>query len=189
VSYHWPQPEAGTRPLPGSSTTSKTATVRALRLRLLQLLALYAPGAMTTRVWLHRLRGVSIGRGVFIGFDAVIETSRPHLVRIGDRVAISVRSTIIAHFRGQTPAERGERGEPFSVKIEDDAFIGPGAIVLPGVTVGRGAVVAAGSVVTTTVAPMMLVQGNPARPVARCGVPLSTHTLASEFYSKLRPIR
>lgn len=163
--------------------------MRVLRVRLLQLLALYAPGAMTTRVWLHRLRGVSIGRGVFIGFDAIIETSRPHLVRIGDRVAISVRSTIIAHFRGQTPAERGERGEPFSVKIEDDAFIGPGAIVLPGVTVGRGAVVAAGSVVTTTVAPMTLVQGNPARPVARCGVPLSTHTLASEFYSKLRPIR
>jgi acetyltransferase-like isoleucine patch superfamily enzyme len=163
--------------------------MRTLRIRLLQILAMYVPGARTLRVRLHRLRGVRIGRDVFISFDAIIETSRPELVYIGDRVAIGIRSTIIAHFRGATPAERGENGEKFSVKIEDDAFIGPGAIVLPGVTIGRGAVVAAGSVVTTTVAPMTVVQGNPAQPVARCGVPLGSRTSAEEFYRNLRPIR
>ena len=36
-----------------------------LKNRLLQFLALYAPGAASTRVWLHRMRGVSIGRTKF----------------------------------------------------------------------------------------------------------------------------
>jgi acetyltransferase-like isoleucine patch superfamily enzyme len=39
-------------------------------------------------------------------------------------------------------------------------------MILPGVTVGRGAVVAAGSIVTKDVAPMTVVAGVPAKPVA-----------------------
>ena len=163
--------------------------MRALKIRLLQILALYAPGAMTLRVWLHRHRGVDIGDEVFIGTDAIIETSRPELVSVGDRVTIGIRSTIIAHFRGTTAAERNEGDERFSVKIEDDAFIGPGAIILPGVTVGSGAVVAAGSVVTGSVRPLTFVQGNPARVVAHCGVPLSSRASVRDFYRKLKPVR
>ena len=41
--------------------------------------------------------------------------------------------------------------------------------MLPNVVIGRGSVVAAGSVVTTSVPPMTLVQGNPAKPVAQVG--------------------
>ncbi|MGF1465837.1 MAG: acyltransferase [Sandaracinaceae bacterium] len=51
------------------------------------------------------------------------------------------------------------------VRIEDDADLGTGAIVLPGVTVGRGAIVGAGAVVTKDVAPYAVVAGNPARPL------------------------
>ena len=47
--------------------------------------------------------------------------------------------------------------------VGDDAWIGAGAAVLRGVTLGEGAVVAAGSVVTSDVAPMTIVAGNPAR--------------------------
>ena len=43
--------------------------------RLLQMVARSVPGATTLRVRLHRWRGVKIGRGVWIGYDAVIETS------------------------------------------------------------------------------------------------------------------
>jgi acetyltransferase-like isoleucine patch superfamily enzyme len=160
-----------------------------LRIRLLQLLALYAPGAQSLRVWLHRARGVRIGRNVFIGTDAILETDRPELISIGDDVTISIRTTIIAHFRGKTAAERGEPGAKYSVEIHDDVFIGPGVIVLEGVTIGRGAVVAAGSVVSSSVAPMTMVQGNPARPVAKVGVPLLDRTSWSEFFRNVMPLR
>lgn len=51
------------------------------------------------------------------------------------------------------------------VRIEDDVWIGAGAIVLPGVTVGAGAVIGAGAVVTEDVAPMTVVAGVPARAI------------------------
>ncbi|GGC11224.1 hypothetical protein GCM10011494_32460 [Novosphingobium endophyticum] len=47
--------------------------------------------------------------------------------------------------------------------VEDHAWIGSGAIILPGVTIGRGAVVAAGAVVHRDVAPLTVVGGVPAR--------------------------
>ena len=104
--------------------------ITGIKNRLLQFLAHYAPGARTVRVRLHRWRGVKLGRNVWIGYDSVLETSRPHLISIGDNTVISVRAMLIAHFRGTE-----------GIRIEEDVFIGPGAIVLPGVTIGRGAVV------------------------------------------------
>ena len=50
--------------------------------------------------------------------------------------------------------------------IEDDVWIGIGAIILKGTRVGKGARVAAGSVVTHDVPPGGVVAGNPARIVA-----------------------
>lgn len=158
-------------------------------IRLLQVVALYAPGSMSFRVWLHRRRGVTIGRDVFIGTDAILETDRPELICIGDRVTVGIRDTIIAHFRDGTPAERNEPETRYSVVIEDDVYLGPHVVVLPGVTIGAGAVVAAGSIVTANIRPLTLVQGNPARPVAKCGVPLGLSTPLAEFYRSLRPIR
>jgi len=146
--------------------------------RILQHVARFAPGATTLRVRLHRWRGVRIGEGVWIGYDSVIETSRPHLVSIGDRAVISLRVTLVAHFRG---AE--------GITIESDAFIGPCAVVLPNVTIGHGAVVSAGSVVTASVPPMTVVQGNPARPVARCGRTLGPKTSLTQFQRSLKPLK
>jgi acetyltransferase-like isoleucine patch superfamily enzyme len=163
--------------------------LRSLWIRLLQALALYLPGATSIRPSLHRWRGVHVGQDVFIGTDALIETERPELVFIGDRACIGIRSTIIAHFRGATAAERNEGSEPYSVRICNDAFVGPGTLIMPGVTVGEGAVVSAGSVVTSNVAPMTVVQGNPARAVALSTVPLGVSTPASKFYRGLRPLK
>jgi acetyltransferase-like isoleucine patch superfamily enzyme len=125
-----------------------------LRNRLLQMVARTAPGATTWRVKLHRWRGVKIGRGVWIGYDAIIETSSPHLVTIRDRSAVGIRATIVAHNREQQ-----------GVVIEEDVSIGAGAIILPNVTIGRGAIVTAGSVVTKSVPAYALVAGNPGRVV------------------------
>src|SRR5438876_10948652 len=152
--------------------------LRGLCNRILQILARVAPGAMTARVRLNRWRGVHIGKNVWIGYDAIIETSHPHLVTIRDRAAIGIRATIIAHNREQ-------RG----VVIEEDAALGPGVIVLPNVTIGRGAIVTAGSVVTKSVPPGTMVQGNPAQPIATVELPLRLDISLKEFAKSLRPIR
>ena len=145
--------------------------------RILQALARIAPGATTTRVRLNRWRGVNIGKGVWIGYDAIIETSHPHLVTIRNRAAIGIRATIIAHNREQQ-----------GVLIEEDAVLGPGVIVLPNVTIGRGAIVTAGSVVTKSVAPKTMVQGNPARPIAIVEIPLGLDVSMKQVAKGLRPI-
>jgi heptaprenylglycerol acetyltransferase len=143
-----------------------------------QLLARIMPGAQTARVMLHRVRGVHIGKGVFISQDVILETAYPELITIGDRTCIGTRVIIIAHMR---ELSRG-------VKIESDVFIGPGVIILPDVIIGHGAVVTAGSVVTRSVPAMTVVQGNPAIPVARCGVPLTPDTTMKEFTRRLKPL-
>lgn len=54
------------------------------------------------------------------------------------------------------------KGKNLSVRIEEDVWIGFGAVILSGVTVGRGSIVAAGSTVTKDVEPYSIVAGNPA---------------------------
>lgn len=51
------------------------------------------------------------------------------------------------------------------VKIEDDCWIGAGAIILNGITIGKGSVVGAGAVVTKDVEPYTIVGGNPAHKI------------------------
>ena len=150
--------------------------LRGLKNRVLQHIARFIPGS-DVRVWLHRARGVRIGKGVWIGYDVVLETARPELITIGDGVSISMRVTVIAHFK-----------ESEGVKIEQDAFLGPGVIVLPGVVVGRGAVVTAGSVANSSIPPMTVVQGNPAIPIAKCGIPLLEKVSFLEFSGRLKPL-
>jgi acetyltransferase-like isoleucine patch superfamily enzyme len=55
------------------------------------------------------------------------------------------------------------KGLNSNIEIEDDVWIGYGAIILSGVKIGKGAIVAAGSVVTKDVIPYSIVAGNPAR--------------------------
>lgn len=49
------------------------------------------------------------------------------------------------------------------IVIEDEVWIGMGALILSGVTVQKGAIIGAGSVVTRSVPPYAIVGGNPAR--------------------------
>lgn len=49
------------------------------------------------------------------------------------------------------------------VTIEDDVWIGHGAIILPGISIGKGAIIAAGAVVTKDVQPFTICGGNPAK--------------------------
>jgi serine acetyltransferase len=156
----------------------KDSFFRGLANRSFQLLARIVPGGETIRVMLHRGRGVHIGEDVFISQDVILETAYPDLITIEDRAWIGIRTTVIAHFRELCQG----------VRIESDAFVGPGVIILPNVVIGHGAVVAAGSVVTRSVPPLTVVQGNPAVPVARCEIALGPNVTMKEFSKRLKPL-
>ncbi|WP_300799156.1 DapH/DapD/GlmU-related protein [uncultured Alistipes sp.] len=63
------------------------------------------------------------------------------------------------------PENPGRRHNVYTrpVRLRRNAWIGAGALILPGVTVGEHAIVGAGSVVTRDVPDGMIVAGNPAR--------------------------
>lgn len=151
---------------------------RGVKNRILQTLAREVPGAQTTRVRLHRARGVTIGANAWVGYDVILETAHPELITIEDNAVLSIRVTIIAHM-----------WEIGGVTIERDAYLGAGVIVLPSVVVGHGAVVTAGSVVTRSIPPLTLAQGNPAVVIAKLSAPFRRDMTRTEFYRALRPVR
>jgi maltose O-acetyltransferase len=69
--------------------------------------------------------------------------------------------TAAHHLQAESRIQGLEVARP--IVIEDNAWLGGGAILLPGVTVGRNAVVGAGAVVSRSVPANTVVVGNPAR--------------------------
>ncbi len=107
---------------------------------------------------------IRIGRDSLIGELNVLRGQGG--ITIGDRVYTAPLVQILAvNHVFEDPKrpiiEQGITAE--GITIEDDAWIGAGAIITDGVRVGRGAVVAAGAVVTTDVPPHTVVGGAPAR--------------------------
>jgi len=149
--------------------------------RALHLMARSCPGATTVRPFLHRLRGVTIGKNVFIGEDVYLENEHPYAVEIQDGVQISVRAIIIAHTRG-----------PGRVVIESDAYVGPNVVIaISGsrtLHIGEGAVLGAGVVVTQNVAAHTFVVPAPAVPVATVKIPLSRAAKMEDFVEGLTPM-
>ena len=93
-------------------------------------------------------------------------------LRIGSRVLIAAHVTITT--REHTVAlPRWGKTTDAPIAIEDDVWIGAGAIVLPGVTIGRGSVVAAGAVVAADVPPFTVVGGVPAKTIKQVPQPES----------------
>jgi acetyltransferase-like isoleucine patch superfamily enzyme len=131
---------------------------------------------------------VKIGSGVHIGREVLLETAYPEWISIGRDVQIGIRTMILAHIHG-LPPKSSELDGYVSVRVDDEANIGAGVIILPHVTVGHGAVVTAGSVVARSVAPLTMVQGNPARAIATCESPLSWDIPLKKFYRGLKPIQ
>lgn len=84
---------------------------------------------------------------------------------IGNHVSISAEVCILT--ADHDPNSAVFAGRNRAVTIDDYAFIGTRALILPGVQIGRGAVVAAGAIVTKTVAPLSIVAGSPAREIGR----------------------
>jgi acetyltransferase-like isoleucine patch superfamily enzyme len=112
---------------------------------------------------------IVIGEHTVIG-DTVFLDGRSGLT-IGANVNLASHVTIYTRQHDIDAPDFAEIGAP--VRIDDYAYIGSHAIILPGVTIGRGAVVGAGSVVTQDVESFTMVGGVPARFIRRRNSSLS----------------
>ena len=107
----------------------------------------------------YDIRNITIGEDSIIGERAVLDGR--HRLIIGNHVDIASEVMI---YNGQHDIHDPEfKGVFAQVEIKDYVFIGPRAIILPGVTIGTGAVVGAGAVVTKDVPDFAIVGGVPAK--------------------------
>jgi acetyltransferase-like isoleucine patch superfamily enzyme len=137
--------------------------------RILKFFAKHAFGN-SIRCKLLKMAGYAVGTSCFIGEDLIIkdELHEKRMVKIGDRVAIAERVTLVtvsnpnnSHIRPFINEKHGQ------IEICDDAWIGTGCIILPHVRIGKGAVVGAGSVVTKSIDDLTIAAGVPARPIKK----------------------
>ncbi len=140
-------------------------------------LAGYVP-IHTVRKMVYRISGIRIGRGttihtgarfydlnIQIGEDTIIGEGaildgRAPLV-IGSHVNLA--SHVMIYNSKHDINDPHFRAHDGPVAIEDYVFVGPRAVIMPGVRIGRGAIVAAAAVVTHDVPPHAIVAGVPAK--------------------------
>jgi acetyltransferase-like isoleucine patch superfamily enzyme len=113
---------------------------------------------------------ITIGDRVSINYDCHIGCVNE--VTIGNDVLLASRVYISDHSHGapdyhdiDVPPSARKVFSKGPVIIEDSAWIGEGACILPGVRIGRHAIVGANAVVTRDVPPYTIVGGVPARPL------------------------
>lgn len=103
---------------------------------------------------------IHIGEDVFINSGCKFQDQGG--IYIGDRALIGHNVVLATLNHDLDPAKRGDM-QPAPIHIGEDAWLGAGCVVLPGVTIGAGSVVAAGAVVTKDVPPRTVVGGVPAK--------------------------
>jgi acetyltransferase-like isoleucine patch superfamily enzyme len=80
-------------------------------------------------------------------------------IRLGTGVMVAPKVTFITVSHPVDPGERRQYLTGAPIEVEENAWIGAGATILPGVRIGRDAVVAAGAVVADDVPARSLVTG------------------------------
>lgn len=106
--------------------------------------------------------GITIGQNSIIGYRCFLD-GRGQLT-IGSHVDIASEVLIYTDEHNINSEDFGNSFGP--VIIKDYVFVGPRAIILPGITIGRGAVIAAGAVVTKNVPDFEIWGGVPAKKIS-----------------------
>ncbi len=112
-----------------------------------------------TRASFYYPRNISLGDDTIVGERVVLDGR--DVLKIGSHVDIA--SEVMIYNCEHNVEDENFSAQCGKVIIEDYVFIGPRAIILPGITIGRGAVVGAGAVVTKDVPPFAIVGGVPAK--------------------------
>ncbi len=110
----------------------------------------------------YQPKGIRVGEGTIIGDHATLDGRAP--LTIGNHVDIASEVMIFNSQHDLNSSTFDPIEKP--VTIKDYVFIGPRAIILPGVTLAKGSVVAAGAVVTKDVAEKEIVAGVPAQVIS-----------------------
>jgi acetyltransferase-like isoleucine patch superfamily enzyme len=128
------------------------------------------------RIWLHRKRGVKIGKNVHIGPAVTIDDVYPNFVIIEDGVSIAGQNFILTHNKPMEYHQHLSESFLGPVIIKRNAWVAINVVILPGVTIGEGAIVASGAVVAKDVPANTLVGGIPAKVikqfVMKDGIPI-----------------
>ena len=106
-------------------------------------------------------RNISIGKDSVLG-EGIVLDGRDKLT-IGDHVDIA--SEVMIYNSQHDTSDESFKAVSAPVSIDDYVFIGPRAIILPGVKIGKGAVIGAGAVVTRDVEAFKIVGGVPAKEI------------------------
>lgn len=109
----------------------------------------------------YNAHNIKVGKDTVIG-EGIVLDGRDKLI-IGDHVDIA--SEVMIYNAEHDINDAGFKAVSAPVEIDDYVFIGPRAIILPGVKIGRGAVVGAGAVVTKDVSEFKIVGGVPAKEI------------------------
>lgn len=107
---------------------------------------------------------ISIGNECFFNFNVTILDS--YEVVIGNNVQIGP-NVVISAVTHSLEIENRKQSIGGKIVIEDNVWIGAGAIILSNIKVGKGAVVGAGAVVTKDVPPHTIVAGIPAKEIKK----------------------
>lgn len=111
---------------------------------------------------------IRLGRNVFVNYGCVFLDCAA--IEVGDDVQMAPHVQL---YTAGHPLDADVRrsGLEFAkpIRIERDAWLGGGVIVLPGVTIGQASVIGAGSVVTRDIPAHSLAVGNPAHVVRNLG--------------------
>jgi len=117
----------------------------------------------------YTFKTIEFGDNVFIGRNAIIRSVHSNIV-FGSNIMLGPNVQLIGgdhNFRqiGQFmfAVKEKQPGDDLPISVEDDVWIGAGAVVLKGVTICRGSVVAAGAVVTKNIPPYSIFGGLPAK--------------------------
>jgi maltose o-acetyltransferase len=104
-----------------------------------------------------------VGEGAYINFNATILDSAE--VHIGDRALIGPNCQLITvgHPVDDVQRRRDAWEQAAPIHIGEDAWLGAGVTVLPGVSIGARSVIGAGSVVTRSIPDEAVAVGNPAK--------------------------
>ena len=110
---------------------------------------------------------ISIGNKVVINEGVILQSCEGSPITLGDSVVLSYGAYVLTGGLDLSMEMCRNQHVSAPIVIEDYAWVGARAIILPGVTIGKGAVVAAGSVVTRNVEAGHLVAGVPAKIIKR----------------------